>query len=295
MTVFLGNQGRILLSRKGSDQAFISLVDASDISLLPNRFSVDFAHEQFITGDRLELRTTDGSDLNWIDHVDVDDSFTRYVHVDAAGGMRLYNTFSDSVRGNKSNSIPLKIPSESQETSFRVVDGNDDRCLAQITSYQITTSRETIDTTNLGAQFRRQYESGLIDGQGQIECFWDKPDDCACGEGDDLYAGEFSAYLARLCLRLVHGAAFHGLFYIYAEDSGRERSVWYESETCIVTNVAVSVSPDQLVSTTIDFVTSGPITLQEGIIPQFVELEQDEFVIELEGATAGRMQLENTD
>ena len=32
---------------------------------------------------------------------------------------------------------------------------------------------------------------------------------------------EFSSYLARLCIRLVHGAAFHGWFYIYADDSNQ--------------------------------------------------------------------------
>ena len=86
---FLGNEGRILLSRKGSDQAFISLVDASDVRTDVNRFSVDFGHEQFITGDRVELKTLDGSDLNWVDDPAADDSFTRFVHVDAAGRMRL--------------------------------------------------------------------------------------------------------------------------------------------------------------------------------------------------------------
>ena len=294
MTVFLGNEGRILLSRKGSDQAFISLVDASDVRTDVNRFSVDFGHEQFITGDRVELKTLDGSDLNWIDDPAADDSFTRFVHVDAAGGMRLYDTFADSLRGDKNDAIALKTPAASQETAFRVVDSNDNRCLAQVTQYQITTARETIDTTNLGAHYRRQYESGLIQGQGQIECYWDRSGDCACSDGDSD-PQEFSSYLARLCLRLVHGAAFHGLFYIYADDSGQERSVWYEGETCIVTNVAVTVAPDKLVSTTIDFVTSGPIVLREGYIPSFVELEQSEFVVELEGTAAGRMALENPD
>ena len=200
MTVFLGNQGRILLARKGGDQAFISLVDASDVRTDVKRFSVDFGHEQFITGDRVELKTLDGSDLNWIDDPAADDSFTRFVHVDAAGGMRLYDTFADSLRGDKNDAIALKTPAASQETAFRVVDSDDNRCLAQVTQYQITTARETIDTTNLGAHYRKQYESGLIQGQGQIECFWDKATDCVCSD-DSPDPSEFSSYLARLCLR----------------------------------------------------------------------------------------------
>ena len=53
-------------------------------------------------------------------------------------------------------------------------------------------------------------------------------------------------------------AAFHGWFYIYADEADRERrAVWYECETRIITNVAVTVTPTELVSTTIDFITSG--------------------------------------
>ena len=56
--------------------------------------------------------------------------------------------------------------------------------------------------------------------------------------------------------------------FIYTGDcdvEGFERSVWYECETCIVTNVAVTVTPTQAVKATVDFVTSGPITLREVI------------------------------
>ena len=110
------------------------------------------------------------------------------------------------------------------------------------------------------------------------------------------YEVEFSSYLARLCIRLVHGAAFHGQFYIYADADLSERSVWYECESCIVTNVAVTVAPTELVRTTIDFVTSGPIALREGYIPAVLELEQNEFDIQLEGANeTGNIGLENPD
>ena len=294
MTVFLGESGRILLRRKGSEQVYRTIVNASDVREDVNRFSVDFAHEQFITGDRLEIRTGGGEDITWIDHPDVDNSFTRYAHIDEAGGIRLYDTFADSIRGDRRGAIPLVKPTDPQNVAVKVVNSNDERCLAEVTSYQITTSRETIDTTNLGAQYRKQYESGLIQGQGQIECLWRQPGSDCDGSDLDEYGVEFSSYLARLCIRLVHGAAFHGFFYIYASDNNERRSVWYESETCIVTNVAVTVSPTELVRTTIDFVTSGPITLREGYIPSFLELEQSEFNILQEGE-GYRIQLENPD
>ena len=304
MTVFLGDAGRILLRRHGADQQFTTEINEADLRVDANRFSVDFAHEQIITGDRVEIRTISGEDLTWIADDSADDSFTRYVNVDAAGGIRMYDTFSESIRGNRAGAIPLKeLPLNtdgapiSQEVIIEIVNGDDDRCLAEVTSYQITTSRETIDSTHLGAHYRKQYEAGLIQGQGQIECLWRQPNSSACDgaiEGD-AYDLEFSSYLARLCIRLVHGAAFHGQFYIYADEDNRRRSVWYESETCIVTNVAVTVSPTELVRTTIDFVTSGPIALREGYVPSLLELEENEFDIKLEQKPGGNIELENPD
>ena len=296
MTVFLGDTGRVMLTRKAAAQKFITRVNPSDVRVDVNRFSVDFAHEQIITGDRLEVKTTGGEDLNWIDDTAADNSFTRYVHVDEAGGIRFYDTFTASIRGEKAGSIDLKRPSSTQEVRVRIVNGDDARCLAEVSSYQITTSRETIDTTHLGAHYRKQYEAGLIQGQGSIECLWRKPAESNC----DLFEGgvddvEFSSYLARLCIRLVHGAAFHGYFYIYADEDLRSRSVWYEAETCIVTNVALTVSPTQVVRTTIDFVTSGPIALREGYIPAVLELEQSDFDIKLEQRPGGNIELENPD
>ena len=303
MTVFLGDSGRILLKRLGAEEGFITLVNESDLRINVNRFSVDFAHEQIITGDRIEITTTGGEDLTWVDATDIDSSITRYAHVDEAGGIRLYNTFTESIRGLPAGAVPLKSLAVddddepvAQEVLIQIVNGTDERCLAEITSYQITTNRETIDTTHLGAHYRKQYEAGLIQGQGQIECFWRQPGSSSCDDvTDEIYEAEFSSYLARLCIRLVHGAAFHGQFYIYADDSLRTRSVWYESESCIVTNVAITVSPTELVRTTIDFVTSGPIALREGYIPSFLELEESEFDIQLEQEPSGNIELENPD
>lgn len=292
MTVFLGDSGQILLERKGSDQAYVSLVNPSDVRDDVNRFSVDFAHEQFITGDRIEITTSDGKDITWIDHPDVDNSFTRYGHIDEAGGIRLYDSFSDAIAGEKQNSIQLKQPPTDQEVVIRVVSGEAERCLAEVASFQITTTRETVDITNLGAYYRKQFESGLIQGQGQIECMWRNPGAVCSGADDEDCELDFSGYLARLCLRLVHGAAFHGYFYIYSDADNSNRSVWYESDTCLITNVAVNVSPSQRILTTINFVTSGPITLREGYIPYFLAQESDGLVLQ---ENRGRIELDNPD
>jgi hypothetical protein len=294
MTVFLGDRGRIQLQRLGGSRPFVTTVDPADVQEDVDRFSVDFAHEQFITGDRIEITTLGGEDLTWIDDSSADDSFSRFVHVDQAGGIRLYESFGDAIAGLPTNAIQLTEPANSQEVSITVQDSDDYLCLADVIKYEITTSRETIDSTHLGAQFRKQYESGLIQGQGQIECFWRHfGERCEFEGGEDDPNIEFSAYLARLCIRLVHGGAFRGQFYVYADLDNEQRSVWYESDRCIITNVAVTVDPTELIRTTINFVTSGPISLREGYLPGFLELEQSEFDLQLEQPPAGLIELEN--
>ena len=297
MTVFLGNAGKVLLQRDGGGRPFETFVNSADVREDINRFSVDFAHEQIITGDRIQIKTTGGEDLTWIDDPSADDSFTRFAHVDEAGGIRLYDTFAQSIVGNLDDSINLTNPPVDQQVDVSVVNGDESLCLADVTNFQITTNRDTIDTTHLGAQYRKQYEAGLIQGQGQIQCFWTRVGESIC-DNPFINAGnpvEFSSYLARLCLRLVHGAAFHGYFYIYSDPDNQSRSVWYESPSCVVTNVAVTVTPEELVKTTIDFVTNGPITLREGYLPSFLELEESEFDIALEQQPGGNIELENPD
>ena len=129
---FLGDSGRILLRRKGSEQAMYSEINASDVRDDANRFSIDFAYEQLISGDRLEVRTVDGSMLSWIDHPDVDNSFTRFIHVDAVGGIRFYESFSDAIAGKAANAVPLKKPGSSQAVELRVVESGADNCLAKV-------------------------------------------------------------------------------------------------------------------------------------------------------------------
>ena len=80
-------------------------------------------------------------------------------------------------------------------------------CPAQVTDYSITTNRETLDLTNLGDEFRRNYASGLINGQGECTALWDYEH---YGSEDVEYA----QYLVQLVIRMKLGAAFDGHFYI---------------------------------------------------------------------------------
>ena len=119
-----------------------------------------------------------------------------------------------------------------------------------------------------------------------MTCFWDyEYTKCI----DDYARGvEFPHYLSQLVIRLRQGADFIGRFYIYADGT---TSVWQES-TCIVTSVALTVTPDQLVRTTIQFVTTGEIRLLTGTPPEFL-LQENDFRVLKEDDEA--LLLENSD
>jgi hypothetical protein len=278
MTIYLGEQGHVELQRQGArefDDERVPLhtaIEPEDVNVVAKRFSFLGAQLGLITGDRIEIKTSSGADLELVKGHDFPD-WLGYIHVDAIGGIRLYDDFATAIDGSRDNAIPLVTPSAFQRLEV-VSRDNKFRCVAQVRSYEITTQRETIDVTSLHQQYRNQYHQGLISGQGRMDCFWEHSRQDDCPPDSDLNFAEYSAYLAFLCIRLEQGSSFVGRFYLY--DGGiRERSVWYECQA-VVTNVVVSVEPSSIISTAIDFITTGPIRLQTGILPAYLEKEEDE-------------------
>ena len=177
-----------------------------------------------------------------------------FVHVDDAGGLRLFDSFEKAVSGEKDQALELETPSSTKNVLIKTR-ALDYDCLASVKGFEITTSRNQVDTTVLGQEHKNLFEAGLISGQGDLTCFWEH-ERGMCDDRDKNT--EFPIYLARLILRLQQGSDFLGRFFIYWGGK-TESSIWYEAE-CIVTNVAVTVAPTQLIETKIQFVTSGPVT-----------------------------------
>ena len=181
------------------------------------------------------------------------------------------------------DALPLKKASGTQKIEVHLEDA-DYRCLAQVTDYSITTSRETLDLTNLGDEFRRNYASGLISGQGECTAFWDY-------EHYGSEAVEFSQYLAQLVLRMKLGAAFNGHFYIKRPNCGSitadcdpgatslDDSIWWEAQ-CIVTNVAMSFEPGRIIRSQIQFVTTDQFQLKSGTVPGFLLQDPDDYLLQ---------------
>ena len=278
MTVYLGDHGFVELKRT-SGAPIRATLDAEGVNTDKRRFSFEGdVQQELITGDRIEIRRVSDTNEN-LELVagENDRDWGGYAHIDIIGGVRLYKTFEESIRGNLSEAVELVKPSEDQRLEIETANERY-RCLARIQQFEFTTERETIDTTILGDNFRKRYEAGLISGQGRLDCFWDHKNELCDPDGVYDSGAELPIYLAQLCIRLVQGADFLGRFFIYAasesdDPRASENSVWYEAE-CVVTNVSITVSPTQIIQTSIDFVTTGQIRLLVGVAPSYL-LKED--------------------
>ena len=281
MAIYLGEAGHIELRRREINNVFTSTLDREDVDLTLRRFSFDGIESEslLLTGDRVRFETVKpetGDQPLLVLLADVTDQtgITRYVHVDPLGGIRLYDTFKEAISGEVAGALALVRHTEDQDIEVHLEDV-DYRCLAQVTDYSITTNRETLDLTNLGDEFRRNYASGLINGQGECTALWDYEH---YGSEDVEYA----QYLVQLVIRMKLGAAFDGHFYIkkpnYAgsnlDECGGSRSqlddaIWYEGK-CIVTNVAISFEPSNIIRARIQFITTEEFQLKSGTVPGFL-------------------------
>ena len=177
------------------------------------------------------------------------------------------------------DALTLTTPSSTKDILIRTRNTRF-RPLAKITEFEITTTRDTVDVTNLGEEFRRQYENGLISGQGTIQTIWQHRN--FQNDTADFARPEFPVYLSQLLVRMQQGADFEGRFYVYHDPSQTTNSVWYQS-MCVVTNVAINVPASGLVEARIEFITNSEIRLHNGVPPSFLLLESSDKILQEDG------------
>lgn len=275
MTVYLGTQGEIELQRLfEADPIFVTLRSA-DVNATKNRFSVRFSEQKafgpdvLLTGDQIQIKRTDGGALDFITG-NTKEGVKKFIHVDQVGGIRLYNTFSQAVTGGSANAVGLSNPSSNYEVQIRVKQRSF-RTLAQVTSYELNTERETVDTTALSDEFRNRVSS-LMSGSGRMTCFW---------EYTGNTSSELPMYLGELLLRSQVGSKFRGRFYIkksgYNPSGVGDRAndaVWYETDG-ILTAIALQFPTGDTVQLTADFVTTSEIELKIDLDVPFELLLED--------------------
>ena len=261
MTVYLGTFGEVELKRQFDGVTLQSTINVADVNATLKRFSFDFEHGQLISGDQITITSADGSSLDFIDSY-TDSSTTKFIHVDELDGIRLYNSFAHAVNGGTANAVALAVPSGSIEIKV-TIDTGDYRVLGRVQSYELNTTRETVDTTALSDQFRSQI-STVMSGSGRMSCEWEYTGDSA---------KELPHYLLELALRTKIGSAFAGRFYLKTSGynpanhaNASDDKIWYEF-TGVITACAVQFNPNSLVQITADFITTGPIQIRMELEP----------------------------
>lgn len=294
MAVYIGTFGRVTLRRKTTSGAKESIVNPSDVNVTKRRFSFDFDPGFLITGDQIEITSTNGAVLGFVDETGWSNGVKQsngkwFVNIDELNGIRLYSSFGDALAGGSVNAIALD--SIVTDIPIRVVVQNaSSRVLGAITGYELNTSREMIDTTALSEQFRSQWSS-LMSGSGRISCQWDYKD--CCGGG----GYESANYLLQLVLRTEVGSEFSAQLYLKApgynpsgEAGQANDEIFYEVDG-VLTASAVQFTPSTIVEMTAEFVTTGPIRLLSTTTPINKLVQEDSDDIRLEqNATASLLQ-----
>lgn len=279
MAVFLGSHGNIRL-RRGLATPYGVLEDQikpDDVNLTLNRLSFDSSTDNLITGDRINLSTTDARGLvcfaasSWSSAV-VEPSISAYVHVNAVGGLRFFYQFENAINNNRSAELTLAAFAGAALPITVQVRDVSENVLGNVTGYTLNTDRESIDATSLSDKFRRQYSAGIISGSGSIDCLF-----------DHLSTGIKETPL--LMLQLIHrvdiGSEFDLALYLTDKELNPSlNNVFYEMQA-MVTQTGVTVDSEDIIRCTIDFVTTGEIRLLIGEPAGYV-LKEDDDRIEIE-------------
>jgi len=286
MSVYLGTFGEVELKRQFDGGSLTSSIGTGDVNVTKKRFSFDFDHGQLLTGDQIEITSTDDSALDFIDSY-TDSSVKKYIYVDELDGIRLYDSFAHAVNGGSTNATTLATPGN--EIPIKVVVQNASyRVLGRVQSYELNTQRETVDTTTLSDEFRTRI-STVMSGSGRMACEWEYTGDTA---------RELPHYLLELALRTRVGSSFEGRFYLKTNGynpgghtNASDDQIWYEVNG-VITACAVQFTPNQMVQITADFITTGSIQIRMKLETPDDLVQEDGSVLRLDQDSTAKLLLE---
>jgi hypothetical protein len=274
MTFFIGTKGNVRL-RRGADTELGVLsgsIGPDDLVLALNRVGFEGANANLFTGDRVDLVTTDARGLafipasNWPSNA-IEDTFSTFINVNSAGGLRLFPTFADAVNNTRANEIAIQaFTGDPIEVSVRVRDVAYN-LLGDVTSYEFQSNRDQIDVTALDDKFRKQHDAGLISGSGRIDCTFNYITSGAL---------ETSKLLVQLIQRVDLGSAFDLALYLTDKTVDPDVENIFYLLTAVVTNSGVRVAANEIITCSLDFVTTGDVRLVTGVPSQYILKEDDD-------------------
>lgn len=289
MSVYLGTFGKVELQRQFDGGELFSTINPGDVNATRKRFSFDFKHGQLLTGDQVEITSTNAAALSFISGY-TKTSVKKFLHIDDLDGIRLYDTFANAVNGGIPNATALAVPGANIPIKIKV-ENADFKLLAQVKSYELNTERETVDTTTLSDEFRSRI-STLMSGSGRMSCFWEYTGDTA---------NELPQYLVQLALRTKVGSQFKARFYLKTigyNPGGAAGTVndeiWYEF-TGVLTACATQFTPSNVVEIAADFITTGEVSLKLSLTPTQAMLQENSDDILLDQDGTAKLMLESSD
>ena len=287
MSVYLGTFGEVELKRQFDGTDLRVTIKPSDVNPAKRRFSCDFGHGQLLTGDQVEITSTDNTALDFIDSY-TKTSVKKFIYVDELDGVRFYDTFAHAVAGGLTNATALATPANDLPVKV-VVQNSKFRILGRVQSYELNTERETVDVTTLADEFRNRIGT-LMSGSGRMACEWEYTGDTA---------KELPHYLLELVLRTRVGSSFGARFYIKTSgynpanySDALDDSIWYEV-TGVLTACAVQFTPNSLVQITADFITTGKIEVRMDLDTPGKLLQENADALLLEQGTTDAVMLES--
>lgn len=279
MTFFLGTKGNVKL-RRGSNIGLGSLADQiipDDINTTLNRLSFDGALDNLLTGDRVDITTTDSRGLvcfpasTWSDNT-INNGISAFVHVNAMGGLRFFPQFEDAVNNDRTKEYPLAAFAGAPLNIIVRIRDAKMNVLGNVINYQFNTDRESIDVTSLSDKFKQQFSAGLISGGGTISCAFDY---------QTTGVKETPLLALQLIQRLDIGSEFDLALYLTDEEVDPNVTTIFYDITALVTRAGVQVTAGDVIECAIDFVTTGEIRLLIGKPSAYI-LKEDDARIELE-------------
>tara|TARA_S200002703_G_scaffold35418_1_gene30464 strand:+ start:4419 stop:5294 length:876 start_codon:yes stop_codon:yes gene_type:complete len=274
MTFFVGTKGNVRL-RRGVDISLGTIsasVETDDIQTSLNRVGIEGAVDNLFSGDRVDITTDDARGLDFIPASNwstglTEDTFSAYINVNAAGGLRLFNTFADAINNTRANEIALEAftgDSIAVKVGVRDVAFN---VLGNVTNYEFQSNREAIDITTLSDKFRKQYSAGVISGSGRIDCAFNY-----------ITSGveETPQLILQLIQRLDLGSAFDLALYLTDKEVDPDVENIFYLLTAVVTSSGVRVAANEIITCSLDFVTTGDVRLVVGKPSQYILKEDDD-------------------
>ena len=293
MTFYLGNYGNIRL-RRGTDPvlgSISSVIEIDDVSTVLNRVGFESGYENLLTGDRVDLTTTDSRGLafipasNWSVN-QIQDTFSCFIHVNEVGGLRLYPSFEDAINNTRSNEIalqPFTGAALNIKLTIRDIKFN---LLGMVSQFEFNASRDAIEVTTLSDKYKKQYDAGLLSGSGRIECAFN-------------YAStgieEAPLLLLQIIQRLDIGSAFDLALYLTDKAVDPSLQNLFYLLTAVPTNTGISLRSGEIITCTIDFVTTGETRLIFGVPSDYLLKQDDDRIRTEETATIDFLLKEVTD